>query len=216
MGSSSPITWTPTSGESYDGAITDSLEVIYDFHDTYWLDYDLTPGMTYYYQAFAYDEAMNYSGGVTISEATEALSQPTETEPGNFTGTTSASTVSLRWDAPLNTDYKNYLVVRGSSWSPSDNMEYDVGTNGIICKGTDKSCSDRELSMGRDYEYVIYAFRKYSDGGQVYVDYGSGVNANLRTKLGGTLSANMTLNGGKEPYIAGNLTIPEGQGRLLC
>jgi len=214
--SNSPINWVPTDGAFYIGNISDDLEVIYNNIGTSCPDLNLQPNTQYHYKAFGYDEALHYSLGISASVTTLDIAEPTATSVDNFRGTTTASSINLYWDPPQDTDYQNYLVVRGS-WVPLDNTEYIIGENGIIYKGTNTSCSDNSLTMGTDYQYNIYAYHKYSvydEDNKVwntYVDYGSGVSVNLRTKLGGMLSADITLNKDKNPHIVTSmLTITEG------
>lgn len=214
--STSSINWAPIDGNYYYGTISDNLYVIYNFHGASCPDSNLLPDTTYYYKAFAYDEQLNYSSGVSVSITTEKAVEPTATSVGNFRGTTTASSINLYWDPPQDTDYQNYLVVRGS-WGPMNNTEYNIGENGIIYKGTNTSCSENSLNMRMDYQYNIYAYHKYSvydeanNVWNTYVDYCNEVSVNLRTKLGGTLSTDITLSKDKNPHIVTSmLTIPEG------
>ena len=113
-------------------------------------------------------------------------------------------------------NYRHYIVVRGF-WSPADNQEYSIGQNGIIYKGSGSSCSDAGLDMGNNYDYTIYAYYRYpvydEENILLYyaVDYGSGIHVNVRTKLGGTMSTDMTLTKEENPHIVTSmLNVPSG------
>ena len=70
--STSPITWKPVNGQSYYGKVSDEndVDVIYDFHGSSNPDFPLNSNATYYYKAFAYDNNLNYSDGVSSSVTT--------------------------------------------------------------------------------------------------------------------------------------------------
>ncbi len=214
--STAPITWQPTDGQTYSGNISSGLDVIYNFNGTSCSDSGLVPGSTYYYAAFSFDDCLNYSSGITADTSTPALPPPSETTAGNFRGTASRTTVSLNWEHALNPIYHSYLMVRGT-WAPSNNVEYSVGQNGIIYKGTNLTCSDSGLSMGTHYSYTIYAYHRYQvydDVNEVWithVDYGPGLSIDLTTKLGGTLTGDLTLTKDGNPHIVTSmLTVPVG------
>ncbi|ETR68878.1 MAG: hypothetical protein OMM_10086, partial [Candidatus Magnetoglobus multicellularis str. Araruama] len=70
--STTPISWRPTDGESYNGIVSDEndLKVIYNFHGSSSPDFPLNSNTSYYYKAFAYDDSLNYSDGVSSSVTT--------------------------------------------------------------------------------------------------------------------------------------------------
>ena len=217
--SSSGINWTPTNGQKYSGVITADLTVIYNFYEPSTVDSGLIPGTSYFYKAFSYDNDLNYSAGVTPDQypiTVAPLPGPTETKVGNLSGSTGSSSVSLSWVPPTDSNYGNYLVVRGS-WSPSNDVDYITGQNGIICKGTSTSCGDSGLLMGTEYSYTVftyYTYQTYDDINKVWIthiNYGPGNSINLITKLGGTLNSNLTLLKINNPYLVeSQLTVPAG------
>ena len=213
--SASPIYWTPDFGEYY-GEIFSGLDVIYDFHGTSNVDLIPSKGKIYYYKAFAYDSDYNYSDGISASISIPSEIEATETSVGNLQGTTTYYSMNLSWTAPLNTEYDSYLVVKGN-WKPSDNISYNSGENGIIYNSTGKNCSENGLKIETDYNYTVYAYKKYSVYDEIdkeydtYTIYGDGRSISIRTKLGGTLEENLTLEQKNSPHILQTtLTVPKG------
>jgi hypothetical protein len=206
--STSPISWSPPEKEVYYGEVASGVYVIYDFYQTSCTDSNLSPGTTYYYKAFSYDECFNYSAGVSISTTTTNLNLPTATEPGSFQGTTSPTSTFLTWQHTIDADYRHYILVC-SYFTPLNNVSYNVGENGIVYKGDDTSYNDGGLGMGTDFHYVIYGYYQYQVWDEVsqkwitIIKYGNGVSLDVRTKLGGTLYSNMTLTKDRNQHVDG-------------
>jgi hypothetical protein len=205
--SPSSISWRPTNGEDYSEQVPEEVYKVFNSYQTSCVDYNLSPGTTYYYMAFAYDEALNYSAGVLLSVTTDTVATATDTEPGNFRATTSYSSATLNWDPPININYRNYLLVRGD-WAPSNDVSYNVGENGIVYKGNGTSFSNSGLSMGSTYHYAIFAYYQYNE---THIEYGNGRVLDASTKLGGNLTWNLTLSKAGNPHIVqGMLTVAQG------
>ena len=218
-----PIAWSPENGKAHSGNISSDLVVVHDSSVTAFMDTGLSSNVLYYYAAFAHDNTLNYAPGVTVTASTlpgatvpPAPSEPTDTSVGELTGSAGSDTAGLSWSHALNSDFRNYLIVRGA-WSPAANTEYNTDGTSIICKGSGTVCFDSSLSMDTDYTYTVYAFHVYpplcDEFGKCtpQVSYGSGVEMSLRTKLGGVATQGMNLTKARGPYtVLSTLTIPEG------
>ena len=214
--SESAITWHPSNGVIYSGQVATGVNEVFNSFQTSCIDYNLVSGTTYYYMAFSYDEILNYSEGVSILATTDTLPSATDTQVGNFRATTTYSSAALNWDAPTNTNYRNYLLVRGD-WTPSSDVSYIVGENGIIYKGNATSFSNSGLSMGSTYHYAIFAYYQYTvwneelQRNETHIEYGNGRILDASTKLGGNLTWNLTLSTAGNPHIVTSmLTVAEG------
>jgi len=214
--SEEPINWLPTNNELYYGNISERIDVIYDFSGSSSVDVSIERGKMYYYMVFAYDNNHNYSGGVSMSIQIPPELEATYTTIGSLHGSTTYNSATLTWIAPKNSNYNKYLVVKGD-WHPIDNTAYSTGENGIIYNGNGKNFTDNNLEIEKDYHYNVYAYHKYTVYDEInkvyntYIEYGNGINIELRTKLGGTLQENLSLKPENNPhFLQQNLTIPSG------
>ena len=182
-----------TAGSTYTngtGSLTGT--VIYVGTNLTVTDSSLTPGTTYYYKVYTFDQIRNYSAessasGTTVSGVVVDLTPPNA--PGIFTLISKTDTsLNLSWLASSTTgaDLTGYLLVRYSSSpaletgaNPATGTTYAIGdtyatgtpTSGnakigtVVYTGTNLTFTDTNLTAGTNYYYKVYAYdaaRNYS------------------------------------------------------
>ncbi|MDO8682435.1 MAG: sugar-binding protein, partial [Armatimonadota bacterium] len=111
-----------------------------------------TPGVTYYYKAFAHDGALNYASGVTAS-GTPTTDTTAPCPVTNFAAVAGNQQVSFSWINPSDADFTGTMIrfkTTGYPTSVTDGEE--------IYNGAGWSMSHIDLTNGTTYYYSAFAY----------------------------------------------------------
>ncbi len=116
---------------------------------------NLTNGTPYFYAAYAYDKAENFS---TPAQASATPVAPDTTPPGmvtNFTATAGDAEVILAWNNPADTDLDGVKVVRKTGSAPAS-----LNDGSVIYDDSGTTHTDATAVNGTEYFYAAFAYDK--------------------------------------------------------
>ncbi|MFC1703021.1 fibronectin type III domain-containing protein, partial [Patescibacteria group bacterium] len=178
--------------------------LVYDGNGESKLDTGLTNDTTYYYRAFSYDGALNYSSGKDVTVT--PVAPPDVTAPAAvsvFVADAGDGVIQLTWVNPTDVDFAGVRVLRKKGSAPAFNTD---GT--IVYEGISDNKLDTGLTNELEYFYTAFTFDTSSN-------WSGGVSVSA-TPAAGTVAEPPSCSdtdGGQNYVLLG--TVTEGESEFI-